>query len=83
LCRYTLEHYDWTIPTAVVLGNEREGVSEEAKALCDGGVYVSMNGFTESLNVSVASSLVMHHAVQDRVRRRGHHGGGPVHVESS
>ena len=28
---HPLEHYDWTIPTAVVLGNEREGVSEEAK----------------------------------------------------
>ena len=71
---HPLEHYDWTVPTAVVLGNEREGVSDEAKALADGGVYVSMNGFTESLNVSVASSMIMHHAVQDRVRRRGSHG---------
>jgi len=71
---HPLEHYDWTVPTAVILGNEREGVSEEAKKLADGGVYVSMNGFTESLNVSVASSLVMHHAVQDRTRRAGKHG---------
>jgi hypothetical protein len=39
---HPLEHYDWTVPTAVVLGNERDGVSEEAIALSDGGVYVSM-----------------------------------------
>ena len=60
-----LEHYDWTVPTAVILGNERDGVSDEAKRLAD-GVYISMNGFTESLNVSVPSSMIMHHAVQDR-----------------
>jgi len=64
-----LEEYDWTVPTAVILGNEREGVSEEAKAMADGGVYISMSGFTESLNVSVASALAMHHAAQDRRRR--------------
>lgn len=66
---HPLEEYDWSIPTAVVLGNEREGVSEEAKELADGGVYISMSGFTESLNVSVASSLTMHHATQDRKKR--------------
>jgi hypothetical protein len=37
--------------------------------MADGGVYISMSGFTESLNVSVASALVMHHAAQDRKRR--------------
>ncbi len=71
---HPLEHYDWTVPTAVILGNERDGVSDEAKRLADGGVYISMNGFTESLNVSVASSMIMHHAVQDRTRRLGSHG---------
>jgi tRNA G18 (ribose-2'-O)-methylase SpoU len=71
-----LEEYDWTIPTAVILGNEREGVSEDAKRLADGGVYISMSGFTESLNVSVASSLAVHHAVQDRKRRSRTHTSG-------
>ena len=28
-------------PRLVILGNEREGVSEEAKAMADGGVYIS------------------------------------------
>ena len=71
---HPLEHYDWTVPTAVVLGNERDGVSDEAKALADGGVYINMNGFTESLNVSVASAMIMHHAVQSRTKALGSHG---------
>ncbi len=71
---YPLSHYDWTIPTAVVFGNEREGVSEEAKAMSDGGVFIPMFGFTESLNISVAAALVMSHAVTDRINRQGFHG---------
>ena len=69
-----LSHYDWTVPTAVVFGNEREGVSDEARALRDGAVYIPMFGFTESLNLSVAAALVMSHAVTDRINRRGFHG---------
>ena len=53
-----LEDYDWTVPTAVILGNEKEGVSDEARALADGGVYIPMAGFTESFNCSVAASMV-------------------------
>jgi len=71
---YPLSHYDWTIPTAVVFGNEREGVSEEARAMSDGGVFIPMFGFTESLNISVAAALVMSHAVTDRINRQGFHG---------
>ena len=33
-----------------------------------------MNGFTESLNVSVASAMIMHHAVQSRTKQLGSHG---------
>ena len=62
------------MPTAVVFGNEREGVSDEARALRDGAVYIPMFGFTESLNISVAAALVMSHAVTDRINRRGFHG---------
>jgi len=43
--------------TAVILGNERDGVSEEAKALSDGNVLIPMQGFTQSFNISVAAAL--------------------------
>lgn len=71
---YPMSHYDWTVPTAVVFGSERDGVSDEAKAMCDGKVYIPMYGFTESLNLSVAAALVMSHAVADRLQRQGFHG---------
>jgi len=71
---YPLSHYDWSIPTAVIFGNEREGISDEARAMADGAVFVPMYGFTESLNISVAAAMVMSHAVADRERRQGFHG---------
>jgi tRNA G18 (ribose-2'-O)-methylase SpoU len=61
--------YDWTIPTAVVFGNELDGVSETAKKLADGKVYLPMSGFTESFNLSVSAALLLYHATEDRKRR--------------
>ena len=48
---------DFSQKTAVVLGNEKEGVSEEVKALSDGNVLLPMQGFTQSFNISVAAAL--------------------------
>jgi len=53
-------------PIAFVLGNEHSGVRPETLALTDGGFYVPMYGFSESFNVSVASALVLSHAVTRR-----------------
>ena len=48
--------YDWAeVPTAVIFGNELDGVSETAKELADGKVYLPMSGFTESFNLSAVS----------------------------
>lgn len=43
----------------LVLGNEAHGVSDEAKKLCQ-PVTISMAGDMESLNVSVAGSIIMY-----------------------
>jgi len=53
-------------PTAVVFGNEQAGVSDEAVAAADGEIVVPMAGFSESLNVSVAASLVLAEAFRQR-----------------
>lgn len=44
-------------PIALVLGNEKDGVSKEALDLSDGNVLVPMSGFTQSFNISVAGAL--------------------------
>ena len=63
--------YDFTEPTAIIFGNELEGVSEQAKSLADGFVYVPMSGFTESFNLSVSASILLSHATYDRKTRIG------------
>ena len=45
---------------AIILGNEGQGVSKEIDALCDDYIYIKMNDKCESLNVAVASSIIMY-----------------------
>ncbi len=45
---------------AIVLGNEGAGISKDVFNLLDKNIYVKMND-TESLNVSVCGSIIMHH----------------------
>jgi tRNA (guanosine-2'-O-)-methyltransferase len=51
---------------AIVFGNEHRGVSEALRALSDGTYAIPMNGFVESLNVSVAAAITMHAATEGR-----------------
>ncbi|CAN7141041.1 unnamed protein product [Brassica rapa subsp. narinosa] len=65
---------DWSQPTAIVVGNEGSGISEEALELSDLYCSIPMNGMVDSFNVSVAAGILMHHAVCDRTARLGSHG---------
>ncbi|HET6567587.1 MAG TPA: RNA methyltransferase [Rhodothermales bacterium] len=69
-----IEEIDFTRKTAVVFGNEKEGVSPEMLALADERIVVPMSGFVQSFNISVAAAVVLYHAYRDRMARRGHHG---------
>mmetsp|Transcript_11322 Transcript_11322/g.15797 ORF Transcript_11322/g.15797 Transcript_11322/m.15797 type:complete len:452 (+) Transcript_11322:197-1552(+) len=44
---------------ALVIGRESDGVSDEMLAAADRRVYLPMHGFAESLNLSVATALVI------------------------
>ncbi|XP_010492374.1 PREDICTED: uncharacterized protein LOC104769782 isoform X2 [Camelina sativa] len=65
---------DWSCPTAIVVGNEGKGISDEALELSDLCCSIPMNGMVDSFNVSVAAGILMHHAVSDRITRLGSHG---------
>lgn len=43
----------------LIFGNEVEGVSEEALALCDASIEIPQFGMKHSLNVSVAAGMVL------------------------
>lgn len=57
---------DFTAPTAVVMGAELQGVSEEALGAADVHVRIPMRGMVHSLNVSVAAALVLFEAARQR-----------------
>ncbi len=69
-----VEAYDFSVPTALVLGNERSGPAPAFRAQADVALMLPMDGFVESYNVSVAAALVLFHARQDRARRTGRAG---------
>ena len=45
---------------ALVIGNEGQGISEIIEKLCDQFLYIKMNGNCESLNASVAASILLY-----------------------
>ncbi len=45
---------------ALVMGNEGNGVKEEILDMCDEYIYISMNPDVESLNVGVATSIILY-----------------------
>ncbi|WP_076415202.1 tRNA (guanosine(18)-2'-O)-methyltransferase TrmH [Shewanella sp. UCD-KL12] len=57
---------DYTRPTAIILGNERDGVSAEGIEAADQHIIIPMIGMVQSLNVSVASALIMYEAQRQR-----------------
>ncbi|MEH6451887.1 MAG: tRNA (guanosine(18)-2'-O)-methyltransferase TrmH [Psychromonas sp.] len=57
---------DYTKPTAILMGQEKHGISEEALALADQDVIIPMVGMCQSLNVSVASALILYEAQRQR-----------------
>ncbi|KAK7295423.1 hypothetical protein RJT34_18331 [Clitoria ternatea] len=70
----SIHDLDWTCPTAIVVGNENRGISDEALELSDLHCSIPMTGMVDSFNVSVAAGILMHHAVCDRISRMGRHG---------
>jgi 23S rRNA (guanosine2251-2'-O)-methyltransferase len=58
--------FDFTLPTAIVIGAEGKGLSRLVKENCDEVVSIPMKGKIASLNASVAAAVVMYEAVKQR-----------------
>ena len=70
----TLEEVDFTQPTALVFGNELEGVSARMLQQADGRCVIPIHGFVQSFNISVAAALSLYEAMRQRVDRLGAQG---------
>jgi TrmH family RNA methyltransferase len=53
-------------PVALVIGNEGNGVAEEIAAQCDASLTIPCPGPVESLNASVAASILLYEAARQR-----------------
>ena len=64
-------HYsksDMTVPMALVMGSEDEGVAPENLRLCEELVKIPLLGNIASLNVSVAAGVLIYEAVSQRLK---------------
>ncbi len=61
-----LHSFDFTLPTAVVLGSESEGIRRSVKEKADVLITIRQKGKVQSLNVSVAAGMVLYEAAKQR-----------------
>ena len=58
---------DYTQPTAIVFGNESEGISLEARQYADVKIRIPMFGMVQSLNLSVSVGIILYEALSQRL----------------
>ncbi len=58
---------DLKVPTAILMGSEQDGVTPGLLELCDRHAKIPMAGNISSLNVSVATALVLFECVRQRL----------------
>jgi TrmH family RNA methyltransferase len=56
---------DYRRPTMILMGNEQQGLPPEMAALCDVNVKIPMRGRADSLNLSVATGIMIYAATGD------------------
>ncbi len=60
------DEFDWRKPSALILGPESEGLSKEEMEKADAAVRIPMRGPAESLNVAVATGILLYGAERQR-----------------
>ena len=58
--------WDWTVPSALFLGSEGSGLHRLVRERCDTLVRIPVRGQIESLNVSVATGVILYEALRPR-----------------
>ncbi len=60
---------DYTVPSVILLGTEKYGVTPEASKAVDQNIVIPMMGMGQSLNVSVAAAVILYEAQRQRMEK--------------
>ena len=63
---YEYYNYDMTCATAIVMGTESTGLTNQWREAADAHIRIPMLGRLDSLNVSVSAAILMYEAVRQR-----------------
>jgi TrmH family RNA methyltransferase len=62
-------HYsdvDWTVPSALIIGNEAHGGGQRARSLAEKKIAIPMHQQAESLNAAVAAGIILFEGVRQK-----------------
>jgi RNA methyltransferase, TrmH family len=62
----SIEEWDWTTPTAVLIGNEGGGLSADEIRYCDRVLRIPHGKTVESLNSAIAAAVILYEASKQR-----------------
>lgn len=65
---------DFSGPTAIIMGSEEDGISPEYLKRADVRLRIPLMGQISSLNVSVATGIILYEAMRQRLRESGYSG---------
>ncbi len=60
---------DWTQPWVVVFGNEHRGCEDAVVEMADANIFLPMQGFVQSLNISVAAAVTLYEIQRQRAEK--------------
>lgn len=56
----------FNFPLAIIVGNEAKGISKSLLNESDQNIFIKMNGTVQSLNVSVATAIILFHLINNK-----------------
>jgi TrmH family RNA methyltransferase len=65
----TIDWWDWRKPSAILVGQEGSGLSDEEVRVCDALLRIPHSAIVESLNSAIAASLILYEAYKQRTSR--------------